>query len=177
MNSSISRLKKSLPMSSPSETVGAATLQLRRTARREPPENLLLEPIGTSAAYESDVPAMARLHQAHGRGGTGELPRRAVGWDQRIVERVEHQGRHTDTGQMRGAAGALVVVVGVAEAVQWAGERLIELTQALGPHRCRRIECAGMDARLARRLLPQRPHEVPQVQLLHSAFDLLAARR
>ena len=72
--------------------------------------------------------ALRGLPQLHARAhlaGAGQ----AAGGHEGVVQRVEHQRRNADVGQVRLGRGAAPVVVGVAKAVQGRGEQVVEFVQ------------------------------------------------
>src|SRR5262245_25170066 len=112
-------------------------------AGREPTEDLLFEPVRPPAAHESDMAAMSGLYEAHRRRTLDKLGGGAVRWNERIILRIEQQGRDTNARQVRSAAGVRVVLVDVAEAVEATGECFVEFAQAAGRRRGARVEGAG----------------------------------
>ena len=119
---------------------------------------------------EARVAAVSRLLERHARAHF-ILRRQRARWDERIVARVEHEGRHADCAQPRLRRCAIPIVIRSREAMQRCSDDIVEVAHRAHAPDLRRVEESRKSLRDRQRLGLERRQEVVCIDAIQALAD------
>lgn len=125
--------------------------------------------------WEADVAAEAGGFHVEERVWGGDGIGEGRGGEERVVEGVEEEGGDGEVGEEREGGGALPVVFGAGEAVEWSGDAVVEVVDGADGAEVGGVERAGELAGFGEGFGDEGPEETEEVETIAGLVEGLGA--